>query len=310
MSRRDRATNPEAFAPVVARSATIHAPLGPLAFDCVKLIVIRSGTATLYGEFGKRQVTFGDVVLLAASTLCGSVPVGSITSTTLYLDHDYVVDQVFWQHSAVLADRKEALGILAALYAEPAQILHLGKDRVGYLSPWLDELVSLSIDGPATARFFRMQSLLFAVVDVIGPFLTTAPQRATLPQRRTSYPAIPRHRHFAPLRAEMRHAADLLRADYERRWTLADLAREVHLSSSQLGRVFADSFGKSPIAYLTMIRVERMAILLRETDQPVRLVARQVGWKDPDYATRQFRRGLGMTPRQYRALSSRVSAGG
>jgi AraC-like DNA-binding protein len=69
--------------------------------------------------------------------------------------------------------------------------------------------------------------------------------------------------------------------------------------------VFVDAYGKTPIAYLTMIRVERMAALLRETEHPIRLIARQVGWSDPDYATRQFRRCVGMTPRQYRALSAR-----
>lgn len=33
--------------------------------------------------------------MLAANTLCGAEPEGWITTTTLYLDRDYVIDQVY-----------------------------------------------------------------------------------------------------------------------------------------------------------------------------------------------------------------------
>lgn len=71
-------------------------------------------------------------------------------------------------------------------------------------------------------------------------------------------------------------------------------------AASQLGRVFAPAFGTSPIAYLTMLRIERMAHLLRTTDQPVAVIAHQVGWRDPDFASRQLRRSVGIPPSAYR----------
>ena len=117
------------FEPLVARSRTIHAPIAPIAYDCVKLIFVRDGSAILFSEFGEKPVKVGDVVALAANTLCGSDPEGSITVTTLYLDRDYIVDQVFWQHAALLADRLDAQGFTDELYSEPAQILHLGENR-------------------------------------------------------------------------------------------------------------------------------------------------------------------------------------
>ncbi|MBD4477059.1 AraC family transcriptional regulator, partial [Xanthomonas citri pv. citri] len=76
----------------------------------------------------------------AANTLCGAEPEDWVTVTTLYLDRDYVVDQVFWQYAAVLADRLAAKDFIAARYSEPAQVLRLGEDRAGCLMPWLDEL--------------------------------------------------------------------------------------------------------------------------------------------------------------------------
>ncbi|MFC6355302.1 helix-turn-helix domain-containing protein [Luethyella okanaganae] len=81
------------------------------------------------------------------------------------------------------------------------------------------------------------------------------------------------------------------------------MADELHLSKSQVGRLFVEAFGKSPIAYLTMLRTERMAGLLRTKDSPVAVIAREVGWGDPDFAARQFRRSVGVTPSKYRAIS-------
>ena len=87
----------------------------------MKLIFVRDGSAILLSEFGERPVAVGDVVALAANTLCGSEPEGSITVTTVYLDRDYVVDQVFWQHAALLADRLDAQDFADELYSEPAR---------------------------------------------------------------------------------------------------------------------------------------------------------------------------------------------
>ena len=188
-----------------------------------------------------------------------------------------------------------------------SQILRLGEDRAESLTPWLDELVALSIEGRPVENFYRMQALWFSITHVVAPFIKTSPVRTSLTQRARAWPTQPRHRRFAPLRQEARKAAELLRADLVRRWSVTELADELHLSKSQVGRVFVEAFGKSPIAYLTMLRVERMAGLLRTTDAPIAVIAREVGWRDPDFAARQFRRCVGTTPSGYRALS-RVQA--
>ncbi len=291
------------FFPVLARTRTIHRPLGPVAYDCVKLIFVRHGSAVLLSEFGEKPVTTGDIVMLGANTLCGSEPEGSITVTTLYLDSDYVIAQVFWQHAAVLSDRLDAQDFMNERYSEPAQILHLGEDQAGMLMPWLDELVALSIDGPAPERFYRLQALLFAVLDVITPYVATTPVRETSTQRKATHPGLPRRRHFTPLRAEAREAAELLRDAPAQRWTLHGLAAAVHLSSSQLGRVFTDAYGQTPMTYLTTRRAEQLARSLRETDMPIEVAMRQVGWHSRGHAARMFRQCVGVTPARYRELS-------
>ena len=297
------AANGADFSPIRAFTRTAYRPVDPVAFDWIKLAFVRDGSAILLSEFGKRPVRFGDVVLLSANVLCGIEPEGHITATVVYADADYVVDQVFWQHASVLRDRLDAAEFAPTLYTEPAQILRLGEDRAGMLMPWLDELVALSVESRPVESFYRMQALWFSVAHVIAPFIKTSQVRTSSTQRATAWPTSPRIRRFSPLRAEARRAADLLHAAPERRWSVTDLANEVHLSRSQVGRLFVEAFGKSPIAYLTMLRTERMAALLRSSDAPIAVIAQEVGWSDPDFAARQFRRRVGVTPSDYRTLS-------
>lgn len=84
------------FSPVVARTESLHRPREPIAYDCVKQIFVRAGSAYLFSEFSERPVSVGDAVLPAANTPCGAEPGGYVTVTTLHLDRDYVVDQIFF----------------------------------------------------------------------------------------------------------------------------------------------------------------------------------------------------------------------
>lgn len=294
------------FHALVARTRTIHRPVGPVAYDCVKLIVVRDGSAILLSEFGQQPVKPGDVILLGPNVLAGSEPEGHITVTTIYLDIDYVLDQVRWQYAAYLEDRLDAQGFADILYTEPAQNLRLGEDRAGMMLPWLDELVTLSIDGDFVSHYYRMQALWFQIAHVIAPFIKVSPVRISTSQRAHIRPTLPRDRRFAPLRVEVRRAATLLRRQLARRWKLEDLAAEVHLSPSRLSSVFVEAYGKTPLAFLTMIRAEHLAKLLRETDLTVTAAMQRVGWHSRSHATRLFREYVGVTPGHYRTMGAQT----
>ena len=92
----------------------------------------------------------------------------------------------------------------------------------------------------------------------------------------------------------------LLENQIAQEWSLADLARRCHLSSSYLVRLFKSQIGLAPIAYLNRYRLERAVGLLLHTELPVAEVAAQVGWYDPNLFARRFRAAHGMSPRSYR----------
>ena len=92
-----------------------------------------------------------------------------------------------------------------------------------------------------------------------------------------------------------------VRADISHRWTLSELAAIAHLSPSGLGQLFSKVHGVSPFTWLTHQRVREMARLLRETCQPVRDIARAVGWSNQAHAAQQFRKLTGRSPTEYRS---------
>ena len=71
--------------------ATVHHPVTPTAYDCVKVIVVRDGSAVLFSEFGQKPVKVSDVILLGVNVLCGSEPEDHITTTTIYAAYDQTV---------------------------------------------------------------------------------------------------------------------------------------------------------------------------------------------------------------------------
>lgn len=99
----------------------------------------------------------------------------------------------------------------------------------------------------------------------------------------------------------------MLRENPERRWSLDDLAAEVHLSPSRLSSVFVESYGKTPLAFLTMIRAEQLAKHLRESSLTVTAAMQQVGWNSRSHATRLFRQYVGITPGQYRRMRRQIA---
>lgn len=295
--------SPFIFCPIVAETSTYTSALRPLAYDWVRVVFLRSGTAIVYSEFGEQPLRPGDALLLGAKVLSGCHPEEPVTATTIFLDRDYLVDKVFWQHSAVLTHRLEASQLLDDPYVEPAQILHLSDQDFTEILPWLDELTELSCDQENSGGFISTERLLLCILQVIVPHIEVSATRRSATQRHTTEPTPPRRRVPCPLRPEARRAAEMMRSDLTHRWSLTELAETVHLSVPQFHRIFVDAYGKTPQTYLTMLRAEELARLLRETDLPVEVAMRQVGWNTRGHAARFFRQYLGVTPARYRELT-------
>jgi len=82
-----------------------------------------------------------------------------------------------------------------------------------------------------------------------------------------------------------------------KRW---EIAEGVGASEDYLSRVFSRELGISPWDYLNRYRILRAKELLRVTYESIGSVASKVGFPDPAYFSRVFRRITGSSPKAYR----------
>ncbi|PZR54406.1 AraC family transcriptional regulator [Xylanimonas oleitrophica] len=94
---------------------------------------------------------------------------------------------------------------------------------------------------------------------------------------------------------------DWIEQNAHRDLTLEDLARAARTSVRTLNRRFHAETGQSPVEWLTGVRVRHAQELLESTDHGVERVARQAGFPSVSNFRVQFRRLVGVSPREYRA---------
>lgn len=76
------------------------------------------------------------------------------------------------------------------------------------------------------------------------------------------------------------------------------------ISNSYFSTIFKKEAGCSFIGYLTDYRMERASRLLIETNEKSYMIAKQVGYTDPNYFSYVFKRKFGVSPSKYRTEHS------
>ena len=79
------------------------------------------------------------------------------------------------------------------------------------------------------------------------------------------------------------------------------LCDHLHLSPAYFSTLFKRETGMSFTAYVTNVRMDAAAELLRNTDEKTYLIAQQIGYLDPNYFSYVFKLQYGTSPSKYRA---------
>ncbi len=95
-----------------------------------------------------------------------------------------------------------------------------------------------------------------------------------------------------------------INAHYKQAIKTGDLAGLVGLSVSQLNRKFKAFTGLSPVAYILKVRLDAAQSRLLHSDMSVTAIAADLGFYDQSYFTRQFQKGVGMSPTAFRLRGS------
>lgn len=82
--------------------------------------------------------------------------------------------------------------------------------------------------------------------------------------------------------------------------SLDDVSREVQISPYYFSKLFKEETGENFIYYLTNIRIEKAKQLLNNKALSVKEIGIKVGYSDPNYFSRIFKKSVGQTPTEYK----------
>ncbi len=87
--------------------------------------------------------------------------------------------------------------------------------------------------------------------------------------------------------------------NYMKELTLDEVSQVVNISSYYFSKVFKEETGENFIDYLTKLRIEAAKNLLKTTNKSMKEISAEVGYLDPNYFSRNFKKYTGKTPTDY-----------
>ncbi|NPV43657.1 MAG: response regulator [Firmicutes bacterium] len=82
--------------------------------------------------------------------------------------------------------------------------------------------------------------------------------------------------------------------------TLGKVSSFVHLSPYYLSRLFKNEVGCTFIEYVTNLRLEQAKKMLKSTSDSIVDIARKIGYSEPGYFSKVFKKKFGISPNEYR----------
>ncbi|MBR1684958.1 MAG: helix-turn-helix domain-containing protein [Clostridia bacterium] len=98
----------------------------------------------------------------------------------------------------------------------------------------------------------------------------------------------------------LRRMLSFIAEHYPEKLTLAQIAREGHMSPTGCNRLFRQYLQQTPVAYLLDYRLDAAASLLLNTEESIASIALSCGFSQQSYFSRMFVRRYSLSPAAYR----------
>lgn len=96
------------------------------------------------------------------------------------------------------------------------------------------------------------------------------------------------------------NVTEYMENNYDSSFSVKDLSRLFAINPEYLSTLYRQETGKTLIRHLTEIRIDAACRLLRESDYNTIDVSKNVGYADPQYFYKVFKRIMGKTPQEYK----------
>ncbi|MCR5415845.1 MAG: response regulator [Pseudobutyrivibrio sp.] len=107
------------------------------------------------------------------------------------------------------------------------------------------------------------------------------------------------NKHEAQSMSAVNMAKQYIDENYMKELTLDDVSRVVNISSYYFSKLFKEETGENFIDYLTKLRIETAKNLLKTTTKSIKEISADVGYSDPNYFSRNFKKYTGKTPTDF-----------
>jgi len=95
-------------------------------------------------------------------------------------------------------------------------------------------------------------------------------------------------------------ATTFIKANYNQNITLDDVAKEINMSYHYFSKFFKESTGKKFSDYITDIRMDEAKRLLQDPENSIKDICYAIGYNDPNYFSKIFRKVIGKAPTEFR----------
>lgn len=97
-----------------------------------------------------------------------------------------------------------------------------------------------------------------------------------------------------------------MKNNLDKKFTVEDLANRVYLSVSYFSKLFRQSTGMPPIDYFIYLKMQHACHLLCTTDFMIKQIAMSLGYDDPYYFSRLFKKINNNSPEEFRTICKEV----
>ncbi len=220
------------------------------------------GGGTLSTNAGDWPVQAGDLILLPAGTA-----------------HSYAADprkpwSLYWVHyeGALSSQYTEFLGVAGPVVPIGVQPRLLAD---------FESLFALRGVGLSERKLVHLSSVLKAMLTDIAALIAAHDNRSNT-------------------RIDLDLIQRIMQRRLDRDLNLDALASAANLSKFHFARKFKQLTGHAPIQHFIHLKMQHACQLLDSTQEPIKLVANRLGYHDPHYFSRLFKRVIGVSPQQYR----------